>query len=44
MRIVRFENATLVMPDEEWQWMYGQMHPELWKDGKRVDRMHSVVA
>lgn len=44
MRIVRFANATLIMPDEEWQWMYGQMHPELWKEGKRVVRRHRTVA
>lgn len=44
MRIVKFDNATIVMSDDEWQWMYGQMHPDMWKDGKRVGRRHRTVA
>lgn len=36
MVIVGFENAAHVMPIEEWKSVYGKLHPERWKDGKRV--------
>lgn len=44
MLVIKFENATLVMSEEDWRWMYGQIHPELWKDGKRVSKRRKTVA
>ena len=34
MVVVKLENGTHVIPYEEWKWVYGQLHPELWKTVK----------
>ncbi len=36
MVVVKVERGTHVMSYEEWKRVYGQLHPELWKNGKRV--------
>ena len=36
MVVVKLENAVHVMPYDEWKAVYGKLHPERWKDGKRV--------
>lgn len=36
MVVVKLERGTHVMPYEEWKWVYGQLHPELWENGKKV--------
>lgn len=36
MVVVKLENGTHVIPYEGWKWVYGQLHPELWKNSKRI--------
>lgn len=36
MVVVKLEHGTHVMSHDEWKRVYGKLHPELWKNGKRV--------
>lgn len=36
MVIVKTSGAAHVMDKEEWKKVFGQWHPEKWKNGKRV--------
>ena len=36
MVVVELEHGTHVMSYNEWRRVYGKLHPELWKSGKRV--------
>ena len=36
MVVAKLEHGTHVIPYEEWKRIYGQLHPELWKNGKRI--------
>lgn len=36
MFIVKLEQGTHVMPEEDWKWIFGQLRPERWKDSVRV--------
>lgn len=37
MVIVKLKHGTHVMPYNEWKKVYGQLHPERWENGKRVN-------
>lgn len=46
MVVVRLKNCAHVMTVEEWQKVYGKLHPERWKDGKivcRNEKMEKLV-
>lgn len=34
MFIVKFEHGTHVMSKEDWKWVFGQLKPERWENGK----------
>lgn len=34
--VIKFDNAILVMSEEEWQWVYGQLHPDKWKNNNKI--------
>lgn len=36
MVVVKLERGMHVMPYEDWKWVYGKLHPELWENGKKV--------
>ena len=38
MVVVKLENAAHVMSYDEWKSIYGKLHPERWKNGKRVEK------
>lgn len=38
MVIVKLENSAHVMSYDEWKSIYGKLHPERWKNGKRVEK------
>lgn len=38
--IVEMKNAAHVMPIDEWKNVYGKLHPEMWKNYKRI-RKHN---
>lgn len=43
MVVVKMENATHVMTESEWKWIYGILHPERWKDNvKSLDNIKTV--
>lgn len=36
MLVIKFENATLIMTEEDWKWTYGQLHPNKREKNKNV--------
>lgn len=42
MVVVKLERGTHVMPYEDWKWVYGKLHPELWMKDKKVKRNRKI--
>lgn len=43
MFIVKFAHGTHIMPKEEWKWVFGQLRPERWIDGKKVRKNRKLA-
>lgn len=42
MVVVKLEHGTHVIPYEDWKWVYGQLHPELWMKGKKMEKSRKI--
>ena len=42
MVVVELEHGTHVMSYDEWKSVYGKLHLELWKNGKRVIKNRKI--